>query len=90
MTRRLNDTRALTDRPLEPDSEHSVRTRKVGEGYVVCTSSFNPSTGEYRSDEQYYAQPPRIVPPRVTRSSPQSDGAGSRGLADTMSYLKEK
>ena len=86
---RLNDTRALVDAPAG-EIEHSIRSRRVGEGYVVSTSTHNIGTGEYKCKEDYYSTPPRIIPGRIARSGPSSDAAGSRGLADTMNYMKEK
>lgn len=87
---RLNDTVALASCPIEAGQNHSVSVEKCDNGYLVCSSSYNDKTGEYRSRKQYYEEPPRIVPPRVSRSGPKSDAAGSRGLSDTMNYLRDK
>lgn len=87
---RLNDTRAIAESPSSGEIEHSIRSRKVGEGYVVSNSTYNSSTGEHKCNEEYYSSPPRIIPGRVARSGAQKDAAGSRGLSDTMDYMKGK
>ena len=86
MTKRLNDTRALTDQPSRYGEDHSIRTRKIDNGYVVSESSCDPATGEYRSRDQFYKDPPRIIPSRVARG--QNPDGGS-ALADTMKYLSD-
>lgn len=89
--RRLNDTAALAERSPDGELSHSISSRKVGDGYVVNSHTYNASTGESRCDEQYYKEPPKIVPGRVSRGMPVGrDAAGSRGLSDTMSYLANK
>ena len=83
--RRLNDTAALTQRPLEMGVEHTVSTRKVGDGYVTRTSSYNEATGKCTSTEQLSKTPPKIIPPRV--ESAPADAAGSLGLADAKVWM---
>lgn len=85
MSRRLNDTVALTGVPRSGSVEHTIRSRKIENGYVVCESTCNPDTGEYRTTERFMKNAPTIVPAKVSRGvSP--DGQGS-SLADTVRYL---
>jgi len=86
MAKRLNDTRALTEQPSRYGEDHTVSTRKIDNGYLVRESSCDPRTGEYRSSEQFYKEPPRIIPARVARGQNPDQGSG---LADTMKYLAD-
>jgi len=86
MAKRLNDTRALVDQPPRYGENHTVSTRKIDNGFLVCESSCDPKTGEYRSSEQFYKEAPRVIPPKVARG--QNPDAGS-ALADTMKYLAD-
>lgn len=76
---RLNDTKALTKRPMEPGMSQSISVRKIQNGFLVCESSCNPTTGEYRSTEHFSPDPSGL---------PQkSDKASESSLQDTMDYL---
>lgn len=85
MARRLNDTAALTGAG-NGEAEHSIRTRKIDNGYLVCESRCDPRTGEYSHSETFMENPPRIIPGRVARGAPVDAGSS---LDDTMRYLKE-
>lgn len=87
--KRLNDTAALVSVPLLQNEEHSIRVRKIDNGYIVNTTNCNPRTGEYRSQEQYTASEPRIIPGRVARQGVNAD-AGASPLKDTMQYLSDR
>lgn len=82
---RLDDTAALVANPMGSGESHSVSTRKIENGYLVCESSCNPRTGEYTSSERFSAEEPRIVKPSVRGSSPD---AGPSGLRLAMDYVK--
>jgi hypothetical protein len=88
MARRLNDTRAIAAAPLGSEQNVSISVEKCGEGFLVRESTYGPGC-DYKSHQRYYETAPKIVPPRVSRSGPQRDAAGSRGLSDTMDYLKD-
>lgn len=82
---RLNDTRALTDRPYAAGVEHTVRSEKIDNGYLVHRSSYNPETGEYKCSKTFYRSVPNITPPKVGRGA-AGDGDGST-LSDAKAYL---
>jgi hypothetical protein len=75
---RLNDTVALTTRPLEGNECRTISTEKVGMGYVVTETYSNSSTGEYRCKKSLTGVPPRIT-------GPDNDG----GLKGAMTYLND-
>lgn len=83
MARRLNDTAALVGVPEGSQSEHSLSSRKIANGFVVRESSCNPATGEYRSAETFYKSQPKLVPGSVAGEPADANG----GLADAMKYL---
>jgi len=82
---RLNDTAALVALPSDGATEHTVSVKKIDNGYLTRTSSYNYETGECRSNEQFSTEKPRINPPGVSR-----DAAGSNSLSDTKRYLDGK
>ena len=86
MARRLNDTASLATRPFEAGESHSISTRKIDNGYLTCTSTYNPRTGECRSAETFSRNPPRIIAPRVDgRSGANPDSGNSlRGAKDYL------
>lgn len=86
---RLNDTKALTQRPSDAGVEHTVRSQKIENGYLTSTSSYNPGTGECTEKRQFSKEPPRITPPVVEGSSAPGS-VGSESLGDTMQYLGGK
>lgn len=79
---RLNDTKSLVA-SNGMGVEHSVSTRKIDNGFIVCESTCNPSTGEYRRSERFMRDPPKVVPAKVVRGGREP----SQTLADTMNYL---
>jgi hypothetical protein len=84
MAKRLNDTAALVESPpMQGGQEHSIRVKKIDNGYLICTSEYNPDTGVYKSREEFSARPPRIMPGRVAfgRIDPGNP------LADAMRYM---
>ncbi len=81
---KLNNTSAIVAEP-GGEVEHTVRSRQIGNGYIVSKSTYNSRTGEYKCDEQYMDKAPRIEMPRVSNSG--GDAAGSNGLSDTKKYL---
>lgn len=83
---RLNDTRALVDRPPRGGEEYHVSTRKIDNGYLV-RESICTDTGEYKSSEKFMSDPPRIIPGRVKgQRNGSTDAAGSNGLGDAVQY----
>ena len=82
---RLNDTAALAHRPLEVGVQHSVSTRKVGEGFVTRTESYNPSTGSCKTAEFISKTPPKVIAPYVEPGP--TDAVGSKGLADAIAWM---
>jgi hypothetical protein len=87
MKRRLNDTAAIAASPPSGNTEHSISVRKIDNGFVARSSMCNPTTGEYKSSEQYFANAPRVIPARVARTMATDSGGG---LADTMDYLNSR
>jgi hypothetical protein len=84
---RLNDTRALTDRPPRSGESYHISTRKIDNGFLV-EESICTDTGEYKSSTRYMATPPTVVPGRVkgSRNGAGPDAAGSNGLGDAVQY----
>jgi hypothetical protein len=80
---RLNDTAAIVAQP-GGEMEHTIRTRKIGNGYLVSKSSYNSHTGDYECVEEYSDKAPNIELPRIGNSG---DAAGYSGLGDTKKYL---
>jgi hypothetical protein len=80
---RLSDTNSLVAVPSDGMSSHSIHTRKVENGYMICESSSDPNTGQYRSTERFSATAPRIIPGRVAYGKVSSDG----DLGDAVKYL---
>ena len=80
---RMSDTNALVAQPTGGMTSHSIHTRKVANGYMICESSSNDSTGEYRSSEKFCESPPRIIPGRVAYGKVGKDG----DLGDAVKYL---
>lgn len=78
---RLNDTAALTSRPMEAGMSHSVSARKIDNGFIVSESTCNPKTGEYRSTEHFSEKAP-LAPQRMDRGSESS-------LRDAMDLLND-
>jgi hypothetical protein len=85
--RRLNDTAAIAATPPSGNQEHSISVRKIDNGFIARSSTFNSGTGECKSSEQFFSSAPKIIPARVARSM-DADAGG--GLADTMAYLNSK
>lgn len=83
---RLNDTASIAKRPAS-DVEHSVSVRKIDNGHIVRSSTYNPGTGEYKCSEMFAKNPPKIGGMMAGSGSEGSDAAGSRGLAGTKKYL---
>jgi len=83
--RRLNDTRALVDRPFQAGEDHSISVRRIENGYLVRQSACNPETGEYRSSESFSSTPPRITPPKVAGRQANGDTGGT--LRSTKAYM---
>lgn len=88
MVRRLNDTDGLTSRPFQAGQEHTVRTEKIDNGYLVKRSTYNPETGSYTCSTEFSKSVPNISPPKVNRAS-AGDGDGNT-LADTKNYLNNQ
>lgn len=78
---RLNDTRALTDRPMASGESQSISVEKIQNGFIVCESSCNPHTGEYKSTRHFTPAPPTVAQ--------KSDQMSESSLQDTMDYLNE-
>lgn len=86
MAKRLNDTVALTNMGMaQGEVEHSVRSRKIDNGYVVHSSSYNSSTGECTHREEFCDAPPKIVAPKVMKSP-----SGSNSMRDAVKSLSGK
>ncbi len=76
--KRLNDTEALTTRPMDSGLTKTTRVEKIGEAYVVRESTYNHGTGECHENTRIEG-----VPPRMT-------GPADQGLRGAMDYLKGK
>lgn len=88
MARRLNDTAPIASRPFEAGIEHTVRTEKIDNGYLIKRSSYNGETGAYKCSTEFSKSVPNISPPKIQR-----DAAGSgdgNTLADTKNYLNNQ
>ena len=83
---RLNDTAAIANRPMEAGETHTVSSRKVENGWMVCHSYYNPRTGECRSSEVFSTSPPMVPRPGDGGSGPSPDSGSS--LAKAMEYMK--
>lgn len=81
---RLNDTAGLTRRPSS-DVEHTISVKKIDNGHIVRSSTYNCGTGEYKSSEMFSKNPPKIG--GMPSADVPADAAGSRGLAGTKKYL---
>jgi len=79
---RLNDTRAIVGMPHEDVSEHSICSKKIANGYIVRSSSYNPETGGYHCEEKFYEECPTLDPPSVRQGE-----VTEKGLGDTVRYL---
>ncbi len=84
--KRLNDTEALVVRPFAGGEEHSISSRKIENGYLTRTSSYNPGTGECKSAEIFTKNPPKLTAPRMDGRQGR-DATGDSSLADTVKYL---
>jgi hypothetical protein len=87
VAKRLNDTEALVARPFEGGEEHSISSRKISNGYITRTSSYNPHTCEYTSAEMFTKNPPKLQAPRMDGRSAPRDATGNNSLSDTKKYL---
>lgn len=87
MAKRLNDTSTIAGGASASGVEHTVRSRKIDNGYVVSTSTYNCETGEYWCSERFSAKPPKISAPGV--SGMARDATGNSSLSDTKKYLGE-
>ena len=86
---RLNDTVAITAKPLDANESHSICTRKIDNGYITRTSYYNEGTGESRSAEKFTKTAPKITPPRADgRQGASPDSPSS--LRETVEYLGPK
>lgn len=83
MSRRLNDTESLTSRPFQAGEDHSISVRRVENGYLTRTSSYNPGTGDCKSAEVFTKNPPRLIPPKMDSRQ------GSVGEGNTLKQTKE-
>ena len=82
---RKNDTAALVASPPQGGMDHTISVRKIDNGYLVRSSSFNDQTGEFKSAETFSKNAPTIVPAKVARgANPDAGGA----LERAMDYLK--
>lgn len=88
MARRLNDTSAVAERAYAAGVEHTIRSEKIDNGYLVKRSSYNPETGEYKCSTEFSKSVPNITPPKVGRGM-AGDGDGNT-LADTKNYLNNQ
>ena len=82
---RLNDTAAIAAAPPRGGESHHISTRAVSNGYIVCESTSNDSTGEYKSSERFYEECPRVIPPRIARGKV----GGESDLSGAMDYLRD-
>lgn len=73
---RLNDTAAL--RGPSSCCDISVSTRKIDNGYIKSTSSYNQKTGAFKSSEEFVTRP---------SDEPDRGAVGNEGLGDTKRYL---
>lgn len=87
---RLNDTVAIAGRPFAAGEEHTIRSRKIDNGYITHVSTCNPETGEYKCAEVFTKEPPRITPPSMDGRQSRGTNVGSEVLADTKKYLGDK
>jgi hypothetical protein len=81
---RLNDTSALTSEPYS-EIERTTYSRKIDNGYVVCTSEYNPRTYTCKRTERFSPSAPRVGSDGSVRES--YDTTGSAGLGGTKRYL---
>lgn len=89
MTKRLNDTAAIASRTSgDAGAHHSISTRKIDNGWLVETSSHDPTTGHYRSSTKFASNQPRLIPGRAARIGASPDSSGS--MRDACDYLKGK
>lgn len=78
--KRLSDTAALVAGPASGSVEHSISTRKIDNGYIVRTSSYNNETGECRSSETFSPRAPNIDPPRVRGNGNDASSSLSKAI----------
>lgn len=84
---RLNDTIGLSSRGAGGGESHTVSTRKIDNGYLVCRESYNSGTGECHRTEMFSRGKPEISPAKIRGAAGQM--ADSRNaLADANACLK--
>lgn len=86
MSKRLNDTSSLVNRPFAAGEDHSISTRKIDNGYLTRVSTCNPETGEYKSAEVFTKGQPRITAPRIDGRQGGSVDSGN-SLREAREYL---
>jgi hypothetical protein len=79
MARKASSVPVLASKgPASAGVEHTIRSRKIDNGHVVTTSTYNPNTGDYQSNEVFSKTAPVIVPPRLgAERAPPSSLAGA-------------
>lgn len=80
---RVSDTAAIAGKPSSGMTSHSIHTRKIDNGFVICEHSYNPETGECRDRESFSKSQPRIMPGKVAYGEVAKDG----DLGDAVKYL---
>jgi hypothetical protein len=79
---RLNDTKALRAEPFS-DVEKTTRVRKIDNGYITSSSSYNQKTGDYKCSEKFSASAPKDEDDYAGSRA----GVGNESLSDTKKYL---
>ena len=76
---RMSDTAGLTASPSGIGTSVTKEVRKIDNGFIERTSSFNDKTGSYKSSE--------VFKPTANSPGPSSGAVGNESLSDVKSYL---
>jgi hypothetical protein len=88
MPRRLDDTRALTDRPSRGGESHHISTQKIDNGFLI-TRSVCTDTGDYKTQTLFSPSEPQVRTQVVGR--PDKSGiVGNESAEDASKYLGRK
>lgn len=79
---KLNNTRAIAEKPLRGGSTRTTSVEKIDNGYLTRTSEWNDKTGQYKSSTEYSKDVPGNEGADRARG-----GVGCESLSDTKSYL---
>jgi len=81
MAKRLNDTRAIVERPMPQVGGHSSVTVRPMSGGGAMVTRCGPG-GQY--EETFHKNPPRIIPARVETARDTTDSEGLRASVEFM------